>query len=98
MKLSNVLGIVSLSCAVFASTVCKAAEVSETADLIIQNAKVITVNSKFTVEQAIAVKGDRILAVGKSKEIARYAGPNTRIIEAKGKTVMPGLYDSHVHS
>ncbi|EEF61814.1 amidohydrolase [Pedosphaera parvula] len=98
MKLSNILAVVSLSCAVLGSTVCKANQASETADLIIQNAKVVTVNSKFAVEEAIAVKGDRILAVGKNKEIARYAGPNTRIIEAKGKSVMPGLYDSHVHS
>jgi predicted amidohydrolase YtcJ len=98
MKLSNVLGILSLSCAMLGSRFCGAAEVSETADLIIQNARVITVNSDFTVEQAIAIKRDRILAVGKDKDMAHYTGPDTRVIDAQGKTVMPGLYDSHVHS
>src|SRR4051812_17388402 len=91
MKLSNVLGMLSLSCAVLGSSICRAAESPETADLIIENAKVVTVDSKFTVEQAIAIQRDRILAVGKTKDMAQYTGPNTRVIDAKGKVVMPGL-------
>src|SRR5262245_13735828 len=76
------------------------AAVAETpkADLIIRNANIITVDSQFSLAQALAVRGDRILAVGNDHEISRFAGPNTRVIEAKGKTVLPGLYDSHVHS
>src|SRR5207245_4052879 len=58
----------------------------------------ITVDSQFAQAEAIAVRGDRILAVGNNQEISRFIGPKTRVIEANGKTVLPGLYDSHVHS
>ena len=69
----------------------------EPADLIIHNAKVLTVDAKFSVAQAIAVKGDRVLAVGDDKTILRHKGPKTRLFDVAGKTVLPGLYDSHVH-
>ena len=70
----------------------------ETADLIIRNARVITVDQKFSVQQAIAIKGDKILAVDDDRHIAKFQGKATRVVDAHGKTVMPGLYDSHVHS
>ena len=98
MKMPLTLRLVSLFCAAIVSTTALAAETSEVADLIIQDAKVITVDSKFTIAQAVAIRGDRIFAVGKTKDISRFAGPNTRIIEAKGLVIMPGLYDSDVHS
>src|SRR5262245_137903 len=69
----------------------------EIADLIIQNAKVLTVDAKFTIAQSIAVKGDRILAVGQNQVVTKHLGRRTNVIDAKGKTVMPGLYDSHTH-
>src|SRR5258708_6670942 len=68
------------------------------ADLIIRNAHVLTVDAHFSIAQAMAVRGDKILAVGSNEEISGFAGPNTRVIDARGKTIMPGLYDSHVHS
>ncbi|MDB6121625.1 MAG: putative TIM-barrel fold metal-dependent hydrolase [Pedosphaera sp.] len=98
MKLCNTLSILSVFCAAFVSLTSFAVEAPEAADYIIIGAKVITVNSKFAIAQAVAVRGGRIVAVGKDKEISRYADAHTRIIEAKGKVVMPGLYDSHVHS
>jgi predicted amidohydrolase YtcJ len=67
------------------------------ADLILHNGKVITVDPQFHIESAVAVKGDRILAVGSNEAILQHKGPNTRVIDLGGKTVMPGLYDSHVH-
>ena len=69
----------------------------EPADLVIQHAKVLTVDAKFAIAEAIAVKGDRILAVGSDADIGKRVGPKTTVIDAKGKTVMPGLYDSHTH-
>jgi predicted amidohydrolase YtcJ len=66
-------------------------------DLVIHHAKVITVDQGFRVAEAVAIGNDRIVAVGTSVEIARLAGPATRMIDAAGKTLMPGLYDSHVH-
>lgn len=70
----------------------------ETADLIIRNARVITVDKKFSIAQAVAIKGDKILAVGKNRDVAKFQGQETRVVDANGKTVMPGLYDSHVHA
>lgn len=68
------------------------------ADLIIYNAKVLTVNSNFTVAQAIAVRGEKIVAIGKDKQMEPFKSLDTRVIDAQGRTVMPGLYDSDVHS
>jgi predicted amidohydrolase YtcJ len=70
----------------------------EPADLIIFDAKVITVNSNAPSAQAVAVRGDRIVAVGNNRQMEPFKGTNTQIIDAKGKTILPGLYDSHVHS
>jgi len=73
-------------------------ESSDKADLIIRNAKVVTVDKKFSVAQAVAVRGDKIIFVGKNSEAKKFTGDHTRVLDAKGKTVLPGLYDSHVHS
>jgi predicted amidohydrolase YtcJ len=69
----------------------------EIATLIVHNAKVLTVDAKFSIAAAIAVKDDRILAVGNNDAILKHKGSATKLIDAKGKTVMPGLYDSHTH-
>jgi predicted amidohydrolase YtcJ len=67
------------------------------ADLILTNAKVITVDERFTIAQAVAVRGDRIVAVGTNQEIGALAGPATRRIDARGRAVIPGLIDNHMH-
>ena len=67
------------------------------ADLVITNGRIITVDEKFTIAQAVAVKGDRIIAVGTTQQINALAGPTTRRIDLKGKAVLPGLIDSHAH-
>lgn len=67
------------------------------ADLIIHHAKVLTVDEKFTIAEAVAIKGDRILAVGSDEEVLKRKGPKTRLIDAQGRNVLPGLYDSHTH-
>ncbi len=70
---------------------------AQDADLVLHNGKIVTVDEKFSIAEGLAVKGDRILAVGTSAEVLRLAGPKTRKIDLKGKTVLPGLTDSHVH-
>ena len=67
------------------------------ADAILSNGKIITVDERFTIAQAVAVRGERILAVGTNQEIARLAGPNTRRIDLRGRAVVPGLIDNHAH-
>lgn len=67
------------------------------ADLIITNAKVWTVDSARPMAQAIAVLGDRIVAVGSVAEVDTWRGPSTRVVDAGGKLVLPGFDDAHVH-
>ena len=67
------------------------------ADLILANGKIITVDSASTVAQAIAIAGDRILAVGSDAAMARVSGPTTRVVDLKGKAVIPGITDGHAH-
>jgi len=67
------------------------------ADLVLTNGKIITVDNKFTIAQAIAVRGDRFVAVGSNADINKLAGPGTRRIDLGGKAVIPGLIDAHAH-
>mgnify|MGYP001163443885 CR=1 FL=1 len=70
---------------------------TETADLLLINGKIITVDAAFSIRSGLAVKGDRILAVGSEESLSRYRGDGTRVIDLHGKAVMPGLIDSHAH-
>jgi predicted amidohydrolase YtcJ len=74
-----------------------AAEENVPADLIVLNGKIWTVNRAQPEVEALAVVRDRIAAVGASAEIQRWAGPKTRVLDAKGRRIVPGFYDSHVH-
>ena len=67
------------------------------ADLVLTNGKIITVDNKFTIAQAVAIRGDRFVAVGSNADINKLAGPNTRRIDLGGKAVIPGLIDAHAH-
>jgi len=67
------------------------------ATLIVQNAKVLTVDAKFRTAEAVAVRDAKIVRVGSNEEILKLRGPDTLVIDAEGRTVMPGLIDSHVH-
>ena len=67
------------------------------ADLILHNGKIVTVDQAFSVQQAVAVAGGRITAVGANAQVLREKGPGTKVIDLKGKTVLPGLIDAHVH-
>jgi predicted amidohydrolase YtcJ len=67
------------------------------ADIVLHNGKIVTVDDRFTIGQAIAVKGERVMAVGTNQEIAKLAGAGTKKIDLKGKTVIPGLIDNHAH-
>jgi predicted amidohydrolase YtcJ len=66
-------------------------------DLILFNGKIITVDDQFSIAQAAAVRGDRFVAVGTNQDVTRLAGPTTRRIDLRGRTVVPGLIDNHAH-
>ena len=75
-----------------------ASSAAEFPDVILHYGKIVTVNSGFEIAQAIALKGERIQAVGTNDDILKLAGPDTKKIPLGGKTVLPGLIDSHVHA
>ena len=70
---------------------------AQQADLVLTNGKIVTVDDRFSVAQAVAIKGERVIAVGKNADIAKLAGPATRKIDLRGKTAIPGLIDNHAH-
>ena len=68
------------------------------ADLILHNGKIVTVDANFSVRQAVAIKAGKITAVGSDAAVLAERGPQTRVIDLRGRTVLPGLFDSHVHA
>ena len=68
-----------------------------TADLIITNTRVVTARADGAEAQAVAVSGNRIVAVGDPDAVGALAGPTTRIVSAAGGSVVPGLNDAHLH-
>jgi predicted amidohydrolase YtcJ len=70
---------------------------AEEADLILHHGKVVTVDRDFSIRQALAVKGDRLIRVGTEEEVLRTRGPHTAMVDVGGRVVLPGLIDSHTH-
>jgi len=70
---------------------------AQTADTLLVNGKILTIDPQFSTQEAIAVRDGKIFAVGKTIDIRKLAGPNSRLIDLQGRTVIPGLIDSHLH-
>lgn len=69
------------------------------ADLILMNGKVVTVDRTYSIQQAVAVKDGKIVSVGANTAVSSaQRGASTKVIDLQGKTVLPGLVDSHVHA
>jgi predicted amidohydrolase YtcJ len=66
-------------------------------DLILHNGRVVTVDAKFRIVSAVAVRSGRIIAMGDDKKVLALKGPKTQLIDAKSRMVLPGLFDSHMH-
>src|SRR6478736_6057541 len=60
--------------------------------------KIVTVDAPSSVREAIAIRGGKIVSVGTSAEVRKLAGPQSRVIDLQGRTVIPGLIDSHLHA
>jgi predicted amidohydrolase YtcJ len=67
------------------------------ADLVLRNGNIYTVNERQPHVEAVAVKGDRIIFVGSNGDVQKYIGQNTRVLDLKGETVVPGMADAHQH-
>jgi predicted amidohydrolase YtcJ len=70
---------------------------AQTADTVLVNGKIVAVDDRFTIAQALAIRGERIVKVGTTTEIDALKGPQTRVIDLAGRTVIPGLIDNHAH-
>jgi hypothetical protein len=81
------------SCAALASTA-----FAQTADTVLVNGKVLTVDASSSIREAIAIANGRIVAVGTTADVRKLAGPATRVIDLRGRTAIPGLIDSHLHA
>jgi hypothetical protein len=67
------------------------------ADLVVVNGRVYTVDPQRAEAQAVAIRGDRIVGVGSTAEVAALRGPRTQVIDAGGRAIIPGLHDAHGH-
>ena len=67
------------------------------ATIALLNGKIVTVDQDDNVHEAVAVRGNKIVAVGSVEDIGKYIGPETEVVELGGKAVLPGFVDSHIH-
>jgi len=74
------------------------AAVAQAPDTVLVNGKILTVDAQFGTREALAIREGKIQAVGTSAEMRRLAGPRSRVIDLQGRTVIPGLIDSHLHA
>src|ERR1041385_6211166 len=70
---------------------------AESAEIVFKNGNVYTGNDKAPKAQAIAVKEDRIVFVGTNEAAQKFVGPNTRVVDLKGGTALPGFTEAHQH-
>jgi predicted amidohydrolase YtcJ len=82
---------------VMACASCLFAQAQPAADVIVQNARVWTVDPSRPEAEAVAILGDHIVAVGSSVQVDAWRGPHTRVVDAAGKRLLPGFNDAHVH-
>jgi predicted amidohydrolase YtcJ len=72
--------------------------VPQPADLVLRGGKIITADRGFSIKEALAIKNGRIIGVGSDREMRILTGRRTQVIELRGRTVIPGLIDSHIHA
>jgi predicted amidohydrolase YtcJ len=82
---------------IFAAMCCQPKITKEKADIVLINGNIITLNRDLPRAEAIAIKGNKIFAVGKRAEIESLIGEQTKVVELEGKLVIPGFIDAHVH-
>ncbi len=87
-----------LTMSVLAAIITTVLAANEPPDLIVHHAQAVTVDPRFSIVEAFAVRGERIVAVGEDEDILKLAGPKTTLLDLDGRTVLPGLMDSHVHA
>ena len=77
---------------------CASAAVAQPRETILLDGKIVTLDAAQPLAEALAVRDGRIVAVGPSADVRARAGPDTRVVDLGGRTVIPGLIDSHIHA
>src|SRR4026207_915711 len=90
-------GLIWASLAVMVSGLWSAATEAAEADVVLRNGKIYTADKERSIRQAIAIKGNTIVAVGDDKDVAPLIVSGTKVIDLGGKLVLPGLVDTHIH-
>lgn len=87
-----------LAAAFLAAILLPSAALAQDADLLLEHGKIVTVDEQFSIVEAVAIKGDRIIATGSDADLDRdHKGAATRVVDLHGRTVIPGLIDGHIH-
>jgi predicted amidohydrolase YtcJ len=89
--------ILAIAAALLVSAACQAADPAPAADLIVHNAVVYTVSDAAPRAEAVAIREGRFVRVGANAEVLALRGPKTRVVDAQGRAVLPGLQDAHGH-
>ena len=96
-KVSVMVRFFAMAGAAAGGAACVGAAQSPAADLVVLNARVWTVDAGHPDAEAIAIRGERIVAVGAAADIEPLRGPGTKVVDARGRFVMPGFNDAHIH-
>ena len=91
------VGLVTASL-VFAAVLLSLPARAQNADTVLLNGKILTVDTQFSTREALVIRDGRIVALGSSAEMKKLAGPKSRVIDLRGRTVIPGLIDNHMHA
>jgi len=97
MKLGSLVAMSVLTLGFLTAGVTPAQKKSAYADTVVLHGKIYTVNSKQPWAEALAIRGERVVAVGSNSEIAKLQSKNTQVIDAQGRLVLPGFTDCHIH-
>src|ERR1043165_4863856 len=92
LSLSFFQALFGLTASVFAQAL-----VAQPADFVVQHINVITIDTNSSRAQAFAVAGGKFVAVGSDEAVRKFIGPETKVLELTGKTVLPGFIDAHLH-
>ena len=90
-------GLIWASLAVMVSSLWSVATEAAEADVVLRNGKIYTADKTRSIRQAVAFKGNTIVAVGDDKDMAPLIASGTKVIDLGGKLVLPGLIDTHIH-
>ena len=95
--MNNLIGLLDAAALVLMGLALTLPARAQSADTVLLNGKILTVDTQFSTRQALAIRDGKILALGSSAEMKKLAGPRSRVIDLQGRTVIPGLIDNHIH-